>query len=1341
MSGATAARPAPRPPASGRPGRGAPGGDAAGMTLIEASAGTGKTRELTGIVARLVVQEGRRIEEILVVTFTRAAAAELRERIRETLRSARRAFAAGEADRGSQAAELLAAWREEAGFDPAAAARRLDAALRDVDRANVLTIHGFCQRVLADLAFDGAFPFEFEVSGDDGELAAGAARDFWRRRMHTASRTLAAYAAERGFGPDELAGWVRQWRAKPGLRVDGGEPPDPPVEAREAAWRGALREVRAEWEERRETFLDEVRTGGWLNRGKYRRPRTDADLEEIGTWLADPEPLLPPAGLVGRYGAKALRAACKKGEELPDNPLFDAFDRLEEAAGNLRSGCEAWLRRARREVLDEARESIRRRVREDRRLGYDDLLLELHSRLRSEEGGRLAQRIRREYPAALIDEFQDTDPVQADVFMRIYGGPADGKPERAPGVEAGGTGAGGGPGGEREANGGGEGAARGAPSPAGGIPASGTDAGRADPTPLCVVGDPKQSIYRFRGADVFAYLRARGAATATRALDRNWRSAPALVDAVNAVFDGADPFVVPQIGYPPVTSGREEPDPLRVEEADGGGPFRFRLLPARPDGKPWTKHDASRFAVNDAAEEIARLLVLAEDGKAAIDDGPPGGDGARKLTGADVAVLVRTRAQGRLVADTLRERGVASVEIGDASVFGSREAEQMERLLWALAEPGREERERAALAGDLFGLDARGLRDLRENEEAWAEWSGRLRGWRSDWAARGIGPVLRRLMEAEGAAAHLLRYRDGARRLTNVRHLTELLQEAEAELRTAPAALAAWFSRRRAEARTRDDDTELRIESDEALVRILTVHGAKGLEFPVVFLPFAWDVRDPSRSRDDHAAYHEGESEGYREVLDLDPGEAARAAARREEVSEDLRLLYVALTRAKHRCVVTWGRVNGSEHAPLAWLLHRGSDSAPERPGGIGGGEDRAKEAADDTMGRALDAAGARFHGLGDAGLHEEVRAFASRLPDAVSVSVPDPDEGAPTTVPAAPPSAPLAARRFERSLPRTRQLTSYSALSADTAPAGPRAAAPPDVDRPDHDQHEAAEPAAEEALSAEARPGRTAFTFPRGAEAGSCLHRIFERLDEDPAEPSPDLDGICRDALSEFGFATEWRDAARSMVERARAVRLAAPEGAGQEEAGKTEAGAGRGDPAGGFRLADPVPRLVELDFAFPVAGLDRARLAAALRGGGYRDPFPPPPDGSPDESPPPPIDGYLRGFIDLVVQHRGRWYVVDYKSNWLGPSPDDYSREAVAAAMRSSAYPLQYLLYLVALHRYLGLRLPGYDYDRHVGGAFYLFVRGMDPAAGMERGVWFDRPKASLVHGLDRMFRGGEA
>ena len=1322
---------------------GGPAGGAAGMTLIEASAGTGKTRELTGIVARLVVEAHRRLDEILVVTFTRAATAELRDRIREALRSTRRAVETGEAEEGSQAEELRVLWTQEAGFDPEAAARRLGSALEDIDRANVFTIHGFCQRVLADLAFDGGFPFGFEVSGDDGDLVAHAARDFWRRRMYAASRVLAGYAVDNGFRPDDLGAWVRRWRGKPDIRIEGGELPDTPIEVRETAWRAVLGEVRVAWEAHRETFLAEVRNGSWLNRGKYRARRTESELAAITALLADPDPLLPEAELFGRYGATALAAACKRGHALPENPLFAALEGLEEASAELRAAFDAWLRWARREVLAEAGESIRRRALEDRRLGYDDLLLELNRALRSEGGESLARRIRRDYPVALIDEFQDTDPVQAEVFLRIYcltggltgdapGAVTDGDPGEEPEEGAGAAIPGDAEGPAPREPAGNEGPA-GMPLARARGAASGTEStpGRAGAGRLFVVGDPKQSIYRFRGADVFAYLRARAAAGESRSLDRNWRSVPALVEAVNAVFAGSNPFVVPEIPCPPVNPGREEGEPLSIEGTVGERPLGFRLLPARRDGKRWPKGEAVPFAASAAADEAARLLALAEEGGATIE--------GRPLTGSDIAVLVRTGDQGRLVADALRERNVRSVEVGDESVFKSREAEQMERLLWALAEPGREARERGALAGDLFGLDAGGLLALEENEDAWSDWSERLRGWRADWEARGIGPLLRRLVEAEGGAARLLRYRDGARRLTNVRHLADLLQAAEAERRTAPAGLALWFSRRRAEEGTRDEDLQLRLESDEELVRVLTVHGAKGLEFPVVFLPFAWYARDPFRGGEDHAAYHEGEAEGYGEVLDLEPDETARARARREELSEDLRLLYVALTRAKYRCVVTWGQVRDAEHAPLGWLLHRVEGGEGDGDGGPSPAEEDGSDGeGSDSVDAAVAATTARFAGLTDQALHAEVRAFAASCPDSVSVAELAAGEPLRPTVLAAPPAVPLASRTLDRLLPRTRQLTSFSALTAPDGVHG-APAAPPEVDRPDHDQHEAAEPAGEAASPVEDDALRVAPSFPRGPVAGSCLHRIFERLDEAPGEApeeGPDLDAICRDALAEFGFPGDLQEAARGMVERARSVRLKEARGA----ATGSPAGPGR-ESGGGFRLADPLPRLVELEFAFPVAGLERGRLATRLREGGYPDPFPPSPAGRPDEPPPRPIGGFLRGFVDLVVEHGGRWYVIDYKSNWLGPSPADYAREAVAAAMGSSAYPLQYLLYLVALHRYLDLKLPGYDYDRHVGGVFYLFVRGMDPAAGMERGVWFDRPSASFVHGLDRLFRGGAA
>ena len=1403
----------------------------AGATFIEASAGTGKTHALTTLVARLLVEEGWRLDQILVVTFTRAASAELRDRIRRTVGAALavlRPAPAAPPPADPQALALRARWEGEAGVDLAEAGRRLEAATHEVDRANVHTIHGFCRRVLADLSFESGFPFAFEVGGDENTMAAAAVRDFWRRRLHAASPTLARHAADARFLPRELTGWAAAWRVKSGVEVTGGDPLPEPLEAREAAWRGTFEAVRTQWARSGDDLRKELLCGKWLNKARYKRPRVETELAKIATLFAAPEPRLPEPALLGRYGRGRLSGACLKGCAVPGNPLFDALERLEEECGGLRSLYDRWLRRARRELLAELRGSIRRRVREERRLGYDDLLIELDHALAGERGAALADRIRREYPCALIDEYQDTDPVQARVFERIY----------VRGAAAGPAGGGG---------------ARGPAAGRESVPPAGREAPQGGPAAgrLFAVGDPKQSIYRFRGADVFAYLAARRSAREFLSLERNWRSTPALVRAVNALFAGVDPFVLPEIAYRPVRAARTGDNPLRVARDRGGrgagtssaagprggaeeGALCFRLVPrTRPEG-PLTKQDVHPVVVEATADEIVRLLRLAAAGEATIDGEP--------LGGGDLAVLVRTREQGRMVAEALHGRGVRSIEIGEGSVLDTREAEQIERFLWALAEPGREARLRGALAGDLFGLDARTLLHFGAGEGVWSTWTERFARWRSEWAESGIGVVLLRILEQERGAERLLRHRDGARRLTNVRHLAELLQEAETAQRLAPAELAAWLSHRRAEGGHAEDTVQLRLESDEQLVRILTVHGAKGLEFPVVFCPFAWDARAPDRERGGagDAAYHLGEAEDYREVLDLHPDARAKARAGLEAFSESLRLLYVALTRAKYRCVVAWGQVRGAEHAPLAWLLHRGA--GPETPAGASAGGPGAPDAGV----AALAALAGRFKSLGARQWREEVEALARRAPGDVSVAWLGDADPAPPRALRPPPGGPpaLAARAPRRPLRRVRALTSFTALSAGTWSAGRYAAgagaspeAGADPDHPDHDQREApgegsdGDPAED---AAGAPRERNAFTFPRGPLAGSCLHRIFERLDEAPAGAAGDLDAICREGLDDFGIDRAWTPVARAMVERTRALRLCEAEpgeadrggsgspgaerdprraaplpprgaaGPGPEEGGAPAGGLGKGgdavsiedaapgsgadpgrgvgrsggagpageaasgggagsadpsgraasDARGGFRLADPLPRLVELEFCFPVEGFDRSRLAARLVEHGYPDPFASPggkvagePPASPPSPPPPdpasaaPMEGFLRGFVDLVVEQRGRWYVIDYKSNWLGPAAGDYAPPALADAMRAGGYPLQYLIYLVALHRYLATRLPGYDYERHVGGAFYLFVRGIDPAAGMRRGVYFDRPSAACLHAVDACFGGGAA
>ena len=817
---------------------------------------------------------------------------------------------------------------------------------------------------------------------------------------------------------------------------------------------------------------------------------------------------------------------------------------------------------------------------------------------------------------ALIDEFQDTDRLQAQIFERIY----------ASDHRTGG---------------------------------------------LIVVGDPKQSIYRFRGADVFAYLDAKTRVTTGHTLDLtvNYRSQPALVRAVNAAFGRDNPFLLPGIHFEAAHAAPHDGGALQVQDEEHDPkPFQLHLFPGN-DGKKWGKGDLERVAAEHAARRIVRLLELGAAGKALVRRaaGPAAGI---PLVAGDIAVLVRTGKQGQAVARALRQGGVRTVELGTDSVFDSAEAKAVHQLLHALAADETDynaaARLRGALAGDLFGLDLHEIDRLQEDDRTWADWNDHARQWRGIWARYGIASLLRHLLFADrpACATNLLAYPDGPRRLTNFLHLTDLLHDAETRDRLSRRGLMDWFAHFKAQPERGGETAQLRLESDENLVKIVTVHRAKGLEFPVVFCPFAWFGHRPTTETT--AEYYDADANTP--VLDVRPSPAAIDRQRDEQHSDELRLLYVALTRAQYRCEVTWAQARDGEYSPLAWLLHgQQTRAASER----------------------------HVRGLSVANWLAEMRQFGERAADAISVSVamPAPVDG---SVPAARPGAEsLVARRLRRQLARIRQLTSYSALAsgagAEEAPG----------------EHETTyvdpEPAPDDV--------RNEFTFPAGTRPGNCLHEILaNRL-----QPDGNLEGGCRDALAKWGIDPEWIEVARTMVTTTLNTPLL-PVGAGD---------AGDGDM---FRLGDVDRPIAEMQFHLPIRGFRRGHLTRALEAHGYDPRLA---DGAGE------IDGFLNGFIDVVARVGERWYVMDYKSNWLGNHAADYSPEAIERAMAQHGYHLQYLLYVTALHRLLRIRLPDYDYDRHIGGAFYLFLRGMRPHEPGS-GVYRDRPSHACIEAIDACFRG---
>ncbi len=1236
--------------------------DLAGTQLVEASAGTGKTWNLCALVLRLLLERELELPRILVVTFTNAATAELRERIRgridETLQAVR-GIGPGTIDGAGGdpfVPELLKAMRAR-GLDDAAMARRLDEALQTFDEAAIHTIHGLCQRALADIAFSAGVPLAQELLADDGELRLQAAQDFWRRHVcaHLAGDALpdalAAHLLERGDTPETWAELLRRRLGQPTATLRWPDDIDAPLDDG-TALDAAFAQAQVLWASERDAIVARLKDAlPTLNGQTYKAEAITSAAAQWDVLLGGADPLAPVESdartrKVDLFAASKLASKTTqiKGDKTKARhaPPEHAFFAVADSLLALRAAREQALDLARlrllRDLLTEAPEQLRLAKQARRVLSFDDLLQQLHARLHGPGGDALAAALRARYPAALIDEFQDTDPLQFAIFQRIYGG---------------------------------------------------TEA------PLVLLGDPKQAIYSFRGADLHTYLQARAGARAEHTLAENQRSSEPLIRGLNALF-GRHPRAFLQAGldYHPVRRGGKALAPF-TDTSVPRASLQLWRLPLDADGRPLPKPAARQAAAQATAGEIARLLAAAQRDEVTLD--------GRAIGAGDIAVLVRSHAQGSEMRRALAALGVGAVELSQASVFHSAEAEDLDRVLAAVLEPTREPLVRAALATELMGVDAASLDALAADEAGWLDVLSRFAEDRQTWLARGVAVMLRRWWVRAGVARRLLARPDGERRLTNLLHLADLLQQAAGE-QIGPEALHRWLQARRRDART-DEAAQLRLESDRHLVQIVTIHKSKGLEYPLVFCPFLWDGgAGGRRGRQDGLAYHDDRGHQMLDFASAPDDATVKAHIAQEAAAEQLRLAYVALTRAVHRCTVVVGRYvaqrseKEAARGPLAWLVGGSDATAADWP----------SEALDPAR---LDSAWTDFA----AGCAPDVR--LDPLPgDAID---PLPREATDTDA--------LVALTPPERLPAPWWIASYSGLMGSVA-TGAGTDATPDHAVADRDRLLATEPAAgpAEPMAERALPPDDILRFPRGPLAGECLHAVFEHADF--ADPATWPGAVAAALQARPQPVADPAELARqpAMLQRLLADVLAtplrAPDGGGGDDA---------------IVLADvpTVRRKSELEFTLPVANLTPADLTQALHRLGW--PAPALAFGA--------LQGYLRGFIDLVFEHGGRYHLLDWKSNHLGPARSDYTAARVAQAVHAHGYHLQALLYLLALHRWLRHRLPGYDYDRHVGGAWVLFVRGVRPgwmdAEGCPTGVWAARPPREVIEALSATLDGDAA
>jgi exodeoxyribonuclease V beta subunit len=1288
---------------------------------LEASAGTGKTWTLTALAVRYLAEHDIQLPELLLVTFTRAATAELRDRVRvriaETLQQVEDALA----DPGGwvPADDVLrrivgdALARHDGGAELELRRDRLQTAAEQLDEATISTIHGFCQRMLQHAALEAGIDLDAVLLEDDVDLLAEIVDDFLARELRPADPDWVRYLQRSGkVKGDQLAKLARAVSGLPALQIrpaltdDGG--------SYSRSWDDAVAHFTQVWQhggrERAIAIVADLKDAGAFagRQATFNLNAAEKKADRVDAWLAEPPRVPPPRNdrakgvhnlreyPMGYFTAAALETKLTDGWPPPVDEVLVASARVLAAA---LEPATLFLHRAATYIWRE----LDRRKRQRTVLTFDDLLRRLADAL-GEETTRDAvrQAIRQRYRVALIDEFQDTDPIQWRIFSALF----------------------------------------------------------AVDEPFVLIGDPKQAIYGFRGADIHTYVTARDGRPDRRTLQRNHRSDESYVEACNQLFGQLGAFATDDIPYHRIAA--EHPD--RLVDPRGGSALQIRFvsreageLDLSPNGAGLLKKGWANRALPD---DVAAVAVELLDGGLSLQGGS--GEADRLLAPRDLAVLVRTNRRANAVQRALHAAGVPAVIQRGGSVFATDEAEAIQRLLTAMLRPNSERAAIAAAASILFGRDAATLvtqldaleREVGGTGQAWDAWIDALTRWGERWQRRGVLPALQLAFAEDGVPERLLSTSEGERRLTNVRHLGELLHTAETTAGLTPNALIDWLQTHRADAADGDlptVETELRLEEDAEAVRVVTVHGSKGLQYPVVLCPDLWDGAiqvDQQLTR-----FHDPEVADPSEaiILDLDADlqsagkQRSIALATREARAEQLRLAYVALTRAQHRCIVWWGAFRDAPTSPLASLLHGEPSTGLE--GDLDGGDrltrGEARLASEDQV------------------LLADLTAFAKATGAAAEVRVvSELERDASWDVPSVE-GTDLRARPFTRGdIDRTWRRTSFTALVRGADPHGPaRPSADDPADGRDVDADADADLGPSEgsgsptALDADPsdRAGRLDTAdepdvpladLPRGAGPGTFLHDVLERVDLRALDDDQLLDELLAAMERRHGIDPRFRPTVVAGLRAAAATPL--------------------GSVAGDVRLADLAmrDRLNELRFELPLAGGDTAdgdavtlhRVADLLEDAGdplllrYASRLREPALRAP-------VRGFLNGSIDLLARlPDGRFLVADYKSNWLGDRvtgrsvASDYGPLALADAMLDSHYVLQALLYLVATHRYLRWRVPHYDYDTHVAGGAYLFLRGMiGPGTpvhdGMPNGVVAVRPDGTLVRALSRLLDGGPA
>ncbi|SHM61842.1 DNA helicase/exodeoxyribonuclease V, beta subunit [Chitinophaga jiangningensis] len=1119
-----------------------------GSNLIEASAGTGKTYSIGILVLRLVLEKQISVKEILMVTFTKAAVAELKERIRKFMRQAYQVSFGFPVDNDDIINLVLEAGEKS---DPESVNKLLRDAVLLLDEISVLTIHSFCQQILNEYAFETDQLFGAEMVPDTSPIVERELNKFWRRQITTLHPELLQLIWQEDMRARMQNVLEQHMSGKKYLGYEEGYNYHVGA-AKQEEWQQAYQQLA--------TQLTDITTQLHDYICRHTTDLTNSCNKNTHAKKAFAEVIAVPEAFVA-----AVRA--KKNSSKPPGYLTELFpevleyiDQQEAVEEEIRKLVAGIHHRLNCFAISVVASGVNGYMTRNNILGYDDLIINLNNALVKRDNPELVAKLQEKYKAVFIDEFQDTDRLQYEIFDRAFG----------------------------------------------------------RHTTLFYIGDPKQSIYAWRKADIYTYFSARNNVQHLYNMNYNRRSSEPMIRAMNQFFMPSPDF--------DTFCFKDEKDSIEYINVDSPENNNKGLLykAAQPD-IPITIYEGGNKSEIAAAVAAQIGHLLMDPGYHIAADGQ-----SRAITPADIGILVRTGKEGAEVKQKLAKLGIPAVSIDEIKILGSMEALEIYYLLEAMETPDRSTINRALLSA-LTGFSVDDI--LHLDDELVVVCFGK---YREQADRNGVYTALMAFLADFGVRNNLMKDNNGERILTNLLQVIEIVHQVQSRRNLSMRDLISWLKRGIDGMFVEGDEYTQRMESDEEAVKIVTIHKSKGLAYNIVFAPY---LDFSQKDNHEFVSFRDPVTGDYISTEEERQTEEQRRAYHQQQEQENRRLIYVAITRAVYKCYI-FRNTYYKESSLTAFTQELSS------------------------FGR-------------DTTLIE----FATSLPEKPEHHYRKYKAQ----------EAPVAAKRevfFHLKEEYWRKL-SYTMLAAK--------AEQKRIPRGD--------------TAADAYDEFIFNTLRRGAKTGNLLHFIFENIS---FSDNNKWEHWIKAAIEKFlpGQEETYLPMLLQLVQHV----VKAPLHAGSQR----------------FQLSSVSrdKRMAEFEFDFPVPVFQLNELnelseqgqAVSIKRfaelGGQE------------------LEGIMNGKIDLFFEHDGRYYVLDWKSNYLGDRPEDYQRASLEAEMNHNNYHLQYLIYTVAVKKYLETRLPEFDYERHFGGVFYLFIRGVRHHG--ESGIYYTKPALEKIERLERIIAG---